>query len=404
MAETVPPAAPQWRSYVTLFCGLSGALVLAVAALNYVVDPYLTHQWQSPLLQRPRPLRERLSAWGKTYAIAKLRPQVLYVGNSRTEVALPTQMPMFAGNSVFNGALSGASVGDAIAVVGHAARMSRLQTVVWGIDAPSFSLAEGADELSPELVAGGAFFFTRRALLNLRRGLALDMTRDSLRILSGSDGGVCRSSLVFGGQRDNDCLAGRARGRSATRAAVVPRVREFLAGDGPTVAALGAFEASVTALCRQHTRLRLYINPTHAMTLDVLYWGGKWAAVEGWQHSLSELAARQRRAGCDLRLFDFSGYNSITTDPIPQASARDDMQHYWETSHYRSSVGRMVLGRLFGDGSGVPADFGVELEPATLAIHVANLRAARERYHSAHPQETALARAVAAGAAEAPPR
>lgn len=392
-----------WRRYVAVFCCCSAATLVAVSCLNYTVDPYLTHQWDSPLLQRMRPTREKLSAWGKTYAVAKYRPTVVYVGNSRTELGLPVDMPMFAGKTVFNTAVSGAALGEVITLVQHAARMSRLETVIWGIDAPTFSMKTGSAGLEPELTNSGPFFFFRRAVLNLKRGLTVDMTEDSLRVLSGSFGDVCRSSLAFYGQRDDACFNNRKVGWNNTTTAMGPRLREFRRGDGPTVAAMLAFEATLTGLCRAGTKIRLYINPTHALTLDALYWVGKWAPMEQWQTELARMGERYRAGGCDLRLYDFSGFNSVTTETIPLASRRRVMDHYWEASHYRANVGRMILGRIYADPrqrQALPPDFGVELDSAMLPAHLARMRAARDRYHVEHAQETAYLRAVLATPAD----
>lgn len=405
-----------FRHYVMLLCGVCGAVLAAVSTLNYQIDPYLTHQWDSPLLQRLRPVREKLSAWGKTYALARLKPAVLYLGNSRTELGLPTAAAPFDRKTVFNAALAGASVGDAITMARHAARVSRLATVVWGIDAPSFSMVTGSTELEPELVADGPFFFARRALLDLKRALTVDMTSDSLRLLTGSFGAVCLSSLALHGQRDDACIVDRIDGWGGTTKAMEPRLREFGRGDGPTAAAMTAFEASVTALCRAGTRVRLYINPTHALTMEALYWRQKWAAMEQWQRDLAALGAARRAAGCDLRVYDFSGYNSVTTEPIPLVSGRREMAYYWEASHYRATVGQMVLQRMFGAEArsdsdsdtdaeadveaeveapvALPDDFGVELDGAMLEPHLARLRGARARYQREHAEEAAFVRAL----------
>ena len=384
------------RRYVALFCGCAATALLLVASLNYLVDPYLLHQWDSPLLQRLQPTREKLSVWGKTYAVARYRPAVVYIGNSRTEMGLPAGMrDLFEGQRVFNSAVSGASVGDAIHLAEHAARVSHVDTMVWGIDAPSFSMEQGSAGIEPGLTEAGPAFFARRALLNVKRGLTVDMTHDSLRLLHGSFGSVCRSSLALHGQRDHLCFSDRIRGWGGTAPAMVPRLQEFGAGAGPTPDALQAFDATVGKLCRDGTRLRLYINPTHAMTMDVLYWRGKWPAMEQWQRDLTLLAERRRAQGCDLRLHDFSGFNSITSEAIPQFGGAREMRYYWEASHYRDNVGRMILSRLFAGGAGEPAppdDFGIELTSRTLAAHQADMRAARDRFHAAFPQETAFVR------------
>ena len=70
------------------------------------------------------------------------------------------------------------------------------------------------------------------------------------------------------------------------------------------------------------------------------------------------------------------------------------MANYWEPSHYRDRVGRMILARMFG-GDAVPEDFGAELTPAMLPAHLQALRAAREQYHREHPLEAAWARKIA---------
>ncbi|MBG6221041.1 MULTISPECIES: hypothetical protein [unclassified Janthinobacterium] len=382
------------RRYLAIFLACVLAVLAIVSGMNYHVDPYLLHQWDSPLVQRLRPTAEKLSVWGKTYAVARYRPAVVYIGNSRTEMGLPasSMRTLFEGKSVFNSAVSGASIGDAILLAEHAARVSHVDTMVWGIDAPSFSLARGSAGVEPGLTDDGPAFFVRRALLNIKRGLSVDMTHDSWRILSGSYDGVCLSSLALHGQRDQACITSRKHGWAGTARAFTPRLQEFGDGPVPTAPALLAFDTSVGKLCRGGTRLRLYINPTHALTLDALYWRGKWDAMQQWQRDLAQMAGRYRREGCDVRLYDFSGFNSITSEPIPQVTGVPAMRYYWEASHYRDNVGQFILARLFGGAPQPPADFGIELTDTGIAAHQAAMRAARERYHAQHAAETAYLR------------
>ena len=382
------------RSYVLIFLACCASVIGAVAGLNYLVDPYLIHQWNSAQVQRLRATQEKLSAWSKTYAVARYQPEVLYLGNSRTELGLPAQWPAFAGKTVFNGALSGASLADAILMARHASNLRPLDTVVWGLDAPSFAMVAGNTDFVPELVADGPFYRLRRSLLTFQRVLTLEMAGDALRQLSGRQPRICRSSLALYGQRDAACMAYRIHGWGGTQAAVAPRTREYLHGAGPTQEGMQALDASLSALCGDATHVRLYINPTHAMTQDALYWAGKWPPVERWMADLAALAERLRMRGCDVRLYDFSGYNSITSEAIPQASGQAEMLNYWEPSHYRDRVGRMILARMFG-GAAVPEDFGIELAPAMLSAHMQGLHAARAQYHRRHPLESAWARALA---------
>ncbi|MBE3024646.1 hypothetical protein [Janthinobacterium sp. GW458P] len=386
------------RRYLVCFLACVGLALGAVSLLNYQVDPYLLHQWDSPLLQRPRQINEKLGAWAKTYAVARYRPAIIYIGNSRTEMGLPTGVrALFDGKRVFNSAVSGASVGDAIRLAEHAARVSPVETMVWGIDAPTFSLEMGAARVEDSLTGAGRGFFARRALVNLQRGLTVDMTQDSLRILTGHAGDTCRSSLAVYGQRDETCTRKGIAHWLGTRDAIPVRLQEFGDGAGPTPPSTPALDASIGNLCRPGLRLRLYINPTHALTLYALHWRGKWDAMQAWQRALVQVAERHRQRGCDVRLVDFSGFNSITTEATPLVSGKPDMHYYWEVSHYRDNVGRLILARLFGGGTPAPADFGVELTPANVAAHQAAMRAARDRYRVEHARETAYAQQVLDG-------
>ena len=383
------------RRYLWLFGASCALLAGAIAALNYVVDPYLIHQWDNARVQRLRPTREQLSVWGKTYAIARWRPDVLYLGNSRTELGLPATVPQFAGRRVFNAALAGSSIGDAIALAAFAARQQPLHTVVWGLDLPTFTTERHWPELDGELTAPGPFFFGRRVLLDVKRGLNFAFTRDSVAVLAGRFGAVCQSSLVFYGQRDPTCMAHRVAELGGSGAVMAARLRDFIRNGGPSPAAHRAFDASVGAMCRAGTRVRLYLNPSHALSLDGWYWAGKWTVLEQWESRLAADTARLRMAGCDIRLLDFSGYNSVTTESIPAVSGRSDMRNYWEASHYRDNVGRWILARLFDGAGAAPPDFGIVLTPAMLPDHLRTLRAARDRYHAEHAVETALVRAIA---------
>ena len=386
------------RRYLVCFLACVGLVLGAVSFLNYQVDPYLLHQWDSPLLQRPRQLNEKLGAWAKTYAVARYRPAIIYIGNSRTEMGLPTRVrALFDGKRIFNSAVSGASIGDAIRLAEHAARVSRVETMVWGIDAPTFSLDMGAARVEDSLTGAQHGFFARRALVNLKRGLTLDMTQDSVRILTGHAGDTCRSNLAVYGQRDETCTLKGIQHWLGTKDAIPVRLQEFGDGLGPTPPSTPALDASIGKLCRSGTRLRLYINPTHALTLYALHWRGKWDAMQAWQRGLVQLVERHRAQGCDVRLHDFSGFNSITSEATPLVSGKPDMHYYWEVSHYRDNVGRLILARLFGGDTPAPADFGVELTQANIDAHQAATRAARERYRVEHAREAAYAQRVLDG-------
>lgn len=134
---------------------------------------------------------------------------------------------------------------------------------------------------------------------------------------------------------------------------------------------------------------RFYIQPIHA--LDELYHIKSWQHMENWKRDLVRVMDGHKKSGYDIRLMDFSGFNAITSEEIPQATGKPTMLNYWEASHYRSEVGKKVLNQLFSTTlQPVESAFGVDLNGTTIEAYLNNLRQRRDTYCQTHTKETAL--------------
>ena len=389
---TAPSAHDGLRRYFRT-AGLTVLVVLVVTVtLNYLVDPYLIHQWDTKHLQRLRSAHQKIMPWGKTYAVYRYRPEVVYLGSSRTEIGLPAAVPVFAGKRVFNLAIQGASLGDAVRMLRHTSVFQRPEIVVWGLDyGDQFREETGNTDLIPSLVARDRSYPFWRTLLNLKRSAAMDMLWDSLKVLSGSAEQECRPLLATYGQRSSQCLEYVMRENGGTAAAFgkVMQKNKPLADPPDVEATLGLLDTVTDEYCREGTAFRLYLQPVHALA-ELSYWAGKWDALDDWKRSLTAVADARRGQGCDIRLVDFSGFNRITSEDVPQTTGRENMRYYWEHSHYRSEVGELILTHLFATGRQEKGDdFGVELTGATIERHLGDFRARRSAYIASHPRETA---------------
>jgi hypothetical protein len=68
--------------------------------------------------------------------------------------------------------------------------------------------------------------------------------------------------------------------------------------------------------------------------------------------------------------WDFSGYNSVTTDN----------KNYLDHSHYNPSVSRWIAARIFNDQTVmVPKDFGVWVTRKNIDSHLENLKMGFEK-------------------------
>jgi hypothetical protein len=373
--------------------GLSALLLLStIVALNYVVDPYFIHQWDSPLLQRLSPAQQKIMPWAKTYAAYRYRPEVVYLGSSRSEIGLPTDSPLFAGKRVFNLAISGASVGDAANMLKHTAFFHQPEMVIWGLDYGwQFREKTGNTDFAKELVADGSFYPLRRAYLNIKRSVSMAMTGDALAILLGRSEQSCLSLLAYYGHKSSQCLEVIMKNEGGTKKAFaeVLQKKEPLGNPLDITATIGLLEQVTGDACRNGTVFRLYLQPIHALA-ELSYWATLEEDLDNWKRALVTMVDRRRQGGCDIRLLDFSGFNRITSEEIPQTTGKENMQHYWEQSHYRSEVGLKILEELLGKGhQGQDKGFGVELRGDTIEQHLLDYHRLRRQYIADHPKETA---------------
>jgi hypothetical protein len=108
----------------------------------------------------------------------------------------------------------------------------------------------------------------------------------------------------------------------------------------------------LVALCRKHrVNLILFITPYHKNLMDCFVEEDYMTLLR----VLSEISP----------FWDFSGYNSITTDN----------KNYLDHSHYNPSVSRMIAARIFGDRTlTLPRDFGVWVTEKNIDSHLENVK------------------------------
>jgi hypothetical protein len=363
-------------------------LLTLLVTLNYVVDPYFIHQWDTKLIQRLSPAQQKIMPWVKTYAAYRYRPEVVYLGSSRAEIGLPTDSKVFQGKRVFNLALSGASLGDAISMLNHTSFFHRPEIVVWGLDYGwQFREKAGNTDFTRTLVAHESFYPIRRTFLNIKRSISMAMTVDTLKILLGVSEQSCRSLLASYGQKTAQCLEIIMRNEGGTAKAF----EEIIKKRGPegtpsdTAAALQLFDRVTHDYCQNGTRFRFYIHPVHSLA-ELSYWTTQWEDLDNWKRALVQVIDARKHEGCDIRLIDFSGFNSITTEDIPQITGKENMQYYWEHSHYRSEVGEKILEQLIlYDQQKKENAFGIELNSETIEQHLLDFHAKRHQYFIDHP-------------------
>jgi len=90
-------------------------------------------------------------------------------------------------------------------------------------------------------------------------------------------------------------------------------------------------------------------------------------------------------------VMDFSGYDDVSSEDLPDHSGHGLMKGYSDSSHYTLAVGRRLVARLFGGTD----NWGVALSRSNIEVHLARIRAAQQLYRASHARDVAEIGALA---------
>ena len=131
---------------------------------------------------------------------------------------------------------------------------------------------------------------------------------------------------------------------------------------------------------KNQIKLILFISPSHATHWEAMKRKDKWSTFEGWKRELVKITP----------VFDFSGYNSITSESI-----HNNMENYTENSHYTPKVGNLILNRILSyKEEEVPEDFGILINSENIESHLEKIRQDREIWAKNSPNEVNLVKEI----------
>jgi hypothetical protein len=388
------------RTYL-LSMAAGALLALAiVACANWFIDPLQIYQ--SPRIQglnALKPAMKTRSRVFKTVVAASGDWQALIVGTSRAETGFDPGHPFFAAARCFNAALSGEAYEESLALVQAAARRGSLRKIVAVLD---FEVANAYYEGAPDFIAANYRPWRKESL-----AMSLDVLGESLGTVRRQD----RAELV----RDQSLWL--ADGRyvfpppiSGHRALALVSESEYLGTNFFRGAGLQFELASASTRPTEHVRglmalsyakgieLVLVIAPAHARQLETIAAAGLWSHWEEWKRNLVAIrddeARRSGRTG--FPMWDFSGYNDVTTEPFPLLDDMRRMRWYYDSSHFSTEAGNRILDRMSGKED---PGFGILLTAANLDKQLQALRAGRVQWRETHAADVGEIEGLARDAA-----
>jgi hypothetical protein len=408
------------RRFIGYFLCWSLIPVGLIGLFNLLVDPLRLLPLEGIVgLNAVKPMLRDHERLFKPYAVARLRPQAVIFGTSRSNHALDPEHAAWHGLQAYNFSVSGTTIREIRELFEDAVAKSPMKVAVIELDLGLFDDADDRTRSGPGILSAPGKPNRVGPLLGVAStALAWNTVPLSLGTLSGQRAGEEYDAL--GLQTDRvfrwriASYGGVRRTFEGYMLRLAPEEKKQAAAwtaSGVTVdrfPGMGELRQIMQLAARNGITLMLYISPTHALDVEAAHAIYGWDRLEEWKRSLVDTIDQERAAArasgtagsSEVALWDFSGYSSVTTEDVPGlADDRSQMRYYWDQSHYRRLVGDWVIDRMFGlqpAGAAIPADFGILLTRESLEPHFAQTRSASEAYRSNHPAEAAFIRRLAA--------
>ncbi len=388
-----------WKAILLIWLSIVG-----VGSFNFLIDPYAIYgAFDLFGLTTNRHGATSNSRLHKAALAIRKRPSAAVFGSSRAEVGLSPAHPGWESDSVLNLSLPGAGIEEVRTWFLKVHRHAPLKKVVLGLDFFMFNV-DKPDYSGPDLVGNQRWArFRSRWIMPLftvdalRASFSTLMQQDPIRYPGyRPDGQVSHwfkeKSLRHGGQNRT---FQRIEAHAMTGMYFFPPSMEFRFADPQSGAdTFEAFGEILQTARRDGIALHLFLSPNHDRMLEVISQLGLWPQYEEWKRRLVGVLQEEAASSpgsTAFTLWDFSGFNSVTSEEVPPPEdSQTRMRYYWEGSHYRSEAGDLVLDRLFGisiPGRSVPEDFGKLLTTGNVEDLLAETRRRQVLWRNRHPAD-----------------
>jgi len=398
-------------TYLAIVLGIAAALVCAVLAVNLRLDPFgLAAPAAASAVDGVAEGARPGAFWRKALSVREAKPRTVILGTSRAEFGLDPRHPGFTAQfqPVLNLALGALSIEQIRLLLIHADTGSPLSTAIIGLDMESF-LDSGRPDFDPASLEGNPES-EPESLARLRIGLSREaFAANFAHIFEPQPASEARADAI--GRREWRLTDEVLRSWEGQRGLIwtaeydnfhgrlpllFPQGRSALnwGADRKRVAAMASFRELLHYANTHGIEVRMFVSPVHARYLEWYRRVGWWVLYESWKRALVETIEIETQFApgrANFALWDFGGFHSISTEPVPQlGDLRTRMRWYRDTSHYAPEVGDMVLDRVLGKSElEVSALPGRRLDRAALEGDLSAIRLAASKYRQAEPEESA---------------
>lgn len=387
------------KKYSIRVLGGTVICLLSVFVFNYIINPYdIFESVQIEGVNTYKSEVGRHTRLSKAYQVERIDPESVLLASSRGLV-VPDNYLSEVDVTGYNLSLTSASTYELYRMMQHAQANHALKRVVLALD-ESFTNSKRANFIETRLLLNPDGTTNTKKWLTHWRDifsslLSADALRASLRtlrkqkddpVLTGYEKFRIKRVRSAGGHRQmfRNMEASIFSG-SAKIAEDNCRYLQNNTVETDTVSSQ-YFSAIVDLAYRKDIDLYIFFSPVHARLYEVKCMTGKWGEMESMKRAVVNIVDNKALLynGRPYPVWDFSGYNSVTTEAVPPAGDTESlMSGYYEGSHYTRKTAEMVFAKIFATGD-VADDFGVLLAEDTLDAHLIDIREKRIQYVLTH--------------------
>lgn len=354
----------QSKKYLLLTLGVILTLSSALAAFNYTIDPYGIYRAWGP--NDVYPAADTYERIHKTERIKRVKPDVLILGTSRANIGVNPRQAFFPGLTPYNGAVSAATIYEQRKMLEMAHKSHPLKKVIMALDFMVFNTARlenrhfeekrvADDALSPV----NSFIHTYGTIVSFSTILV------SLKHLRYKKTVFRRSHPEANGHKKHNEGAWRAKKFGvhsifmlSPNAEIAGNSFSYKYSDKPEDDSFQHFRAMLDFCLKSGIEAYIYIGPLHKTHLQMYKDNNMWETMQDWKKMIAEIAAPY-----PYPLWDFSTYNSLTTEPLPPVEDKEtQMKWFWDTDHYKEETGDIILQKILGlKGKDYYPDFGKKI-------------------------------------------
>lgn len=390
-----------FNKYLSRMSGLFILLVLLTMAFNLAVNPYRLFPglpFEVSWIPDHKPELSKVVRMFKAHEVGRVRPEVIFIGSSRADTGLdPAHALWTTRGQIYNLSLSSARIAELLAYIKHAQATTPLSDVVLGLDFLMFDseiIYEAG--FSEQRLAHAPLFQRYPAIARdyVSGLLSFDALQASYSTLLNqatvvTDYGPDGARIAHLNQQRLDTIGGHYQAfalqlldlkNEAARDVTVRLLSTSQQAPSNALAtSLETFRELLTFCQQQKIALHMFISPIHALRLERLRIEGRWQEFENWKRELASTVTSYQQRGGKMQLWDFAYYHKYSTEPLPiEGDSDTHMRWYWEGSHYKQSLGNLILDQLAQpdiDAHG----FGVELTTDNTDAHLRRVNNTREQ-------------------------